>query len=93
MRINSKNVKDTFQYGVILILIITVLVLTAMIFKYKIPTENRDIAVYLIGVITAKFGDSIAFLINSTKSSSEKTDIISKLPALPLPQDTPPTNS
>ena len=43
---------------------------------------NKEIGLMLIGVLTAKFSDVIAYFFNSTKGSQEKTDIISRLPAI-----------
>jgi len=81
--ITSKNVKDAFQYFIILVLVVAMIVLIGMLFKIKLPEENREIALILIGQFSAKFADGISFLINSSKGSAEKSETIAKLPALP----------
>ena len=79
----AKNLKDTFQYFIILVLVVSMLILIAMLFKIKLPEENKEIALLLIGQFSAKFADGISFLINSSKGSAEKSETISKLPPLP----------
>lgn len=79
----SKDLKDIFQYFIILVLVVSMIVLIGMLFKLKLPMENKDIALILIGAFATKFSDAIAFLINSSKGSAEKSETIAKLPALP----------
>lgn len=56
------------------------LALTAMVtlgagglFTMDIPAENKEIAYLLFGTLLAKWGDSIAFWVGTTRSSAEKT--------------------
>jgi hypothetical protein len=48
----------------------------------SLPTENKEIGYMVIGALVMKFGDVVAYFFNSTKGSSEKTEIISKLPSI-----------
>ena len=81
--ITSKNLKDTAQYIVIFVLVFGMIYLIIYFTKIEIPEKNRDIMMALIGVFTAKFSDGVAFLLNSSKGSAEKSETIAKLPPLP----------
>jgi hypothetical protein len=45
---------------------------SAYLIKFPIPTENREILLILIGAIGSKFGDVVAFWINSSMGSHNK---------------------
>jgi hypothetical protein len=53
-----------------------------IVFKFTLPETNKEIGYMVIGALTMKFGDVVAYFFNSTKGSSDKTDIISKLPPI-----------
>ena len=44
-----------------------------MLFVLNIPADNKQIANLLFGTLLAKWGDSIAYWVGTTRSSSEKT--------------------
>ncbi len=44
-----------------------------MIFDHTIPADNTEIAYLLFGAIVAKWGDSIAYWVGTTRSSAQKT--------------------
>lgn len=44
-----------------------------MLFTLQIPDTNRQIAYLLFGTLLAKWGDSIAYWVGTTRSSAEKT--------------------
>jgi hypothetical protein len=48
------------------------------LFRYSIPEANSELAYILYGAILAKFGDSIAYWIGTTRSSAEKDRILRK---------------
>lgn len=75
--------KDIFQYSLAALIVIIVVCLLFVVFSKELPSGNKDIALMVIGALVAKFGDVVAYFFNSSKSSQEKTDIISKLPPLP----------
>lgn len=61
------------------------LALTAMVslgaaglFTLDIPPENKEIAYLLFGTLLAKWGDSIAYWVGTTRSSAEKSKGIMK---------------
>lgn len=75
--------KDITQLVVGFMVMIAFLVVLWAVFKIEMPASNRDLALILLGVLATKFGDVVAYNFNSSKGSSEKTDIISKLPPVP----------
>jgi len=44
-----------------------------MIFQHSIPTENAELAYLLFGALVAKWGDSIAYWVGTTRSSADKS--------------------
>lgn len=74
--------KDVFQYCLAALIVLVVFVLIYVVFSYELPPGNKELGLLVIGALIAKFGDVVAYFFNSTKSSQEKTDIISKLPAI-----------
>lgn len=72
--------KDISQIVVGVLVMLSFMVVLWAVFKIEMPATNRDLALILLGVLASKFGDVVAYHFNSSKGSSEKTDIISKLP-------------
>lgn len=81
-KITSEDVKDIAQYVIIYTLVFGMIVLIWKLFKIKFPEENKEIGLLLIGAFSAKFSDAVGYLLNSSKGSSKKTDIIAKSPAI-----------
>jgi len=79
----KKSIKDRLQYIIIYLLVIGMIFIIVMTFMYSIPSLNKDVSLILLGVFSTKFADAIAYLLNSSKGSAEKSEIIAKLPALP----------
>ena len=50
----------------------------AMLFTIDIPSDNREIAYLLFGTLLAKWGDSIAYWVGTTRSSANKSMSMSK---------------
>ena len=50
------------------------------LFTLNIPAANEQIANLLFGALLAKWGDSIAFWVGTTRSSAEKTRLMNKAP-------------
>ncbi len=42
----------------------------------ELPQNNRELAFGIIGAVLAKFGDAVAYLINSTKASADKNEML-----------------
>lgn len=72
--------KDITQLVVGFMVMSAFVVVLWAVFKVEMPQANKDLALILLGVLASKFGDVVAYNFNSSKGSSEKTDIISKLP-------------
>jgi CDP-diglyceride synthetase len=49
-----------------------------MLFNQSIPEDNREFAYMLYGALIAKWGDSIAYFVGTTRSSAEKTKLLGK---------------
>lgn len=47
-----------------------------MLFTLNIPGDNKNIANLLFGTLLAKWGDSIAYWVGTTRSSADKTRLI-----------------
>lgn len=47
-----------------------------MLFSMNIPEGNREIAYLLFGTLLAKWGDSIAYWVGTTRSSAQKTSLL-----------------
>jgi len=47
-----------------------------LLFTMDIPEGNREIAYLLFGTLLAKWGDSIAYWVGTTRSSAEKTKLM-----------------
>lgn len=47
-----------------------------LLFTIEIPQDNREIAYLLFGTLLAKWGDSIAYWVGTTRSSAEKTRLL-----------------
>ena len=47
-----------------------------LLFSVVIPEGNKEIAYLLFGTLLAKWGDSIAYWVGTTRSSAEKTKMI-----------------
>jgi len=74
--------KDIFQYYLAGLIVLVFFTLIYIVFKFALPDTNKEIGYMVIGALTMKFGDVVAYFFNSTKGSAEKTDIISKLPPI-----------
>ena len=47
--------------------------------KFAVPPENKEILLILIGAVATKFGDSVAYWINSSMGSHNKEKTISNM--------------
>jgi hypothetical protein len=74
--------KDIFQYALAALIVLVFFILIYIVFRWALPGENKEIGHLVIGALVMKFGDVVAYFFNSTKDSSKKTDIISKLPSV-----------
>lgn len=47
--------------------------------KFAVPPDNKDILLVLVGAVAAKFGDCVAYWINSSMGSHNKQRTLSEL--------------
>ena len=66
------NIPAILTCGVGLAFIITLLAL----FKFPIPSENRDVVVYMCGQLAAAFAACLAFWVGTTRQSANKDAVI-----------------
>jgi hypothetical protein len=78
-----QNARDSHKHSAMPMVIC--LALTAMVtmgavglFTLDIPDENKEIAYLLFGTLLAKWGDSIAYWVGTTRSSAEKSRGLAK---------------
>ena len=55
------------------------LLVTILLFFRIIPTESKDVATLILGALTAKFGDVVAYHFNSSAGSAKKTEMMAKV--------------
>lgn len=84
LEIELKDVQDArknhqhSKMPAIICVAITIMVAcgACLLFTIDIPEDNQEIAYLLFGTLLAKWGDSIAYWVGTTRSSAEKTRII-----------------
>ncbi len=54
--------------------------LVALLF-IPIPTENRDLIIYMIGQLSGFAGSAVAFWLGTTRQSEDKTRMLAQVPA------------
>ena len=74
----QNKVKDVFQYALAALIVLVFFALIFTVFRLALPDANKDVGNLVIGALTMKFGDVVAYFFNSSKGSAEKTDIIKK---------------
>ena len=72
-----QNARDSHKHNPMPMIICTALTLMVsagayMLFTLDIPPDNKNIANLLFGTLLAKWGDSIAYWVGTTRSSAEK---------------------
>lgn len=74
---NAREVHKLSKMPAYICCALTVMVgfLAYLIFFTEIPAANKEMAYIIFGVISAKWGDSIAFWIGTTRSSAEKNSM------------------
>lgn len=51
----------------------------AALFHWSVPASNRDLVTYMLGQLSGFTGAAIAYYLGTSKSSSDKTDIIESM--------------
>lgn len=72
----KSGTKDIYMYVLGAIIVIGFFVIIYVVFNYSMPEANKDIGLILLGVLGAKFGDVVGYFFGSSKSSSDKQDLL-----------------
>lgn len=72
---NAREINKNNPMPMIICILLTIMTGTGayLLFTMEIPETNREIAYLLFGTLLAKWGDSIAYWVGTTRSSMEKT--------------------
>jgi len=75
---NARKTHDKNPMPMIICIVLTAMVAGGayMLFTMDIPPENKNIANLLFGTLLAKWGDSIAYWVGTTRSSAAKTEML-----------------
>lgn len=73
-----KTTKDIAMYVLAGIIVIGFFVILAMMFLTEIPQQNKDILNVIIGALATCFIAIVNYFFGSSKSSSDKTDLLAK---------------
>jgi len=80
------KMKELFRYTIGYIVVIGALFLVALLFFVKIPDDNRDVINQTLGIIIGMAVTVVAYEFGSSKSSSDKDQLLINA----SPKDTPP---
>jgi hypothetical protein len=80
---DKQNARDSHKHNPMpMIICISLTLMTSAgaygLFQLQIPPENQNIANLLFGTLLAKWGDSIAYWVGTTRASADKTNMIRK---------------
>lgn len=68
--------KDILFYSLAAIVVVGFFTVLWILFKVELPQSNHDLALIMLGVLGAKFGDVVAYFFGSSKGSSDKNDLL-----------------
>jgi len=74
----SKHLKETFQYGLALFVVLGSFFLFGNMLTQKIPAENKDIIYLMIGIVGTTLSGVIQYFFGSSKGSQEKTELLGR---------------
>lgn len=55
------------------------------LFKWRVPTENRDMVIYMLGQLSGMVTTAIAFYFATSKSSADKNAMIASMASEGVP--------
>jgi hypothetical protein len=78
---DKANARDAHKHSpvpafIVAGLTILIGILICLIWFAELPTESKTMAMMLLGAVTTKWGDSIAYFVGTTRSSAEKTRLL-----------------
>jgi drug/metabolite transporter (DMT)-like permease len=74
----SKILKDIFQYVLGGLIVIGFFILLYKLINAEVPETNKDLLNLVVGALIGSFATVVGYFYGSSKSSSEKDEIISK---------------
>ena len=74
---DTQQARELHQHSImpsVIVIMLTVMVFAATygLFFLEIPEQNKDMAYIVFGALVAKWGDSIAYWVGSSRGSAEK---------------------
>jgi len=70
--------KEIFQYALAGLIVIGFFSLLYLVFLDEMPKENKEVGLIVIGAIVGNFNNIVGYFFGSSKSSADKTEIMSK---------------
>jgi len=71
-----KTAKEIYQYALGAITVIGVFLIVFILTRKEVPPANKDLLNIVIGSLVMNFGQIVGYFFGSSKSSSDKNDII-----------------
>lgn len=71
-----EKTKEIFQYVLAVIIVIVFMIIILVVFKVALPTDNREIALLVIGALVSQFSNVVGYFFGSSKGSADKNKIL-----------------
>lgn len=85
-----KNARpDLMRSTLALLLLLSFQFALAALFKWRVPVENRDMVIYMLGQLSGMVTTAIAFYFATSKSSVDKQAVIESYGTASPPADAP----
>lgn len=78
--------KEIYMYALGALIVIGFFFILYIMFKKVLPSENKEIALLVIGALVVKFGDVVGYFFGSSKGSADKTQIMNQEKIVPVLQ-------
>lgn len=82
----SKNLKDSFQYILAIVICIAFFWLVIVLVRKEIPQENSALLNITVGALIGSFTTIVSYYFGSSRSSASKDDIIKELKDTNIPK-------
>lgn len=69
--------KEIYMYVLATIVVVGFFVLCGILMKYSLPEGSSEVVFMLFGTLSTGFGTILAYFFGSSKSSSDKTKLMS----------------
>lgn len=71
-----KTAKEIYMYLLGALIVLGFFGVLGIMFFQNVPIPNKEILLILLGALSAKFADVIGYFFGSSKSSSDKNDML-----------------